>query len=143
MVFVPGFHVDVLLAVNLDVSVPARIFFAFSRASAGAVADGITSVAERLFSEAADLAGFELVERMLAFGCQQHEETIVTQVLNVGSPELLISGSPPFADVDVVTFDELFVDRIHALMVRDFSRHVPPITVTQPAACDLLHEAGH
>ena len=79
---------------------------------------------------------------MLASGREYGEETVVSQVLQVGSAEAFAAGAGRFGDGNVVFLDQLSVDRCRILVRRDDSRDVPPVAVSQVAAGDLLDEAG-
>lgn len=125
--FKPRLHFQVAAAIHLNVGVPPRIMFAFSRASTGAIADGITGVAERVLSDAADLSCLIVVKSVLALSRKQSKEAVVPQVLHVGPTALLFPRPSPFGCTNVVLVDQFLIDNSRVFVLGNLSRYVPPI----------------
>lgn len=140
--FEPGFELSIFLLVDLDVSVPAGIFFSFAGAAAGAVADGIAFVTQGDSTDVTDLARFLGVEGVITFAGEEHEEVFVTKIVQVCQTKLLVAGAFPFGAVDTVSVDQFAVDRFRIFVIRNHSRDIPPETMSQMAAGNLLDKSG-
>ncbi len=120
---------------------PTRILFSFSCPTTGAVADGVAFVTQGNSADVADLSGFLGVEGVITFAGEQHEEVFVTKIVQVCETKLLIAGASPFGAVDTVSVDQFAVDRFRIFVIRNHSRDIPPETMSQIAAGNLLDES--
>jgi hypothetical protein len=130
-----------MMAVDLDVGVPAGIRFTASRAATGSITDRITAKSHRNATDIANGDGLFLEKLMLTVRGHEREFSVIPQVLQVGLPSLFASLATCIGDRDAILPQQLFIDFHCRLVSWNLPPHVKPISMPKVAAGNLLDEA--
>lgn len=106
----PSSEVQVLLAVDFDMSVPFVVWGSTLLPSAAFVADRVAGVADRETTDVANKIGFFGVKLVLAFRSQDHKRRLVANVLEVCLSVQFPPVTRRLGDVDAIFADEFPID---------------------------------
>src|SRR5208337_97971 len=104
-------------------------------------ADRVAAYDNRHAPHILDASGLLDEEAVLAQGGQEHKELPEAKVLNACLTCLFPSCPGPLRDVDVVTANELLIDRPGVLIGRDEASDIKPVTAAHVTDRKLLDKS--
>ena len=128
------------VAIERDMRMPFRVRLARARAAAWAVADGVAGVLDGHSADVTELVLFVDEEAVLAVSCQQNEEAIMANVLQVGLAGLLAPRSSRFRHSNAVLCNQLRINGRRILATGDPAGYVEPVAMPKVTTRDLLYK---
>jgi len=127
----PGLQSFVPLALNLNVRMPLAIGLPVRRSTAPPVTDGVAGELQRHTTNIANTGALLLEKPVFAVRRDEHKESPMPQVLEVGVPLSFTSRPGGTAHVNSVLLPQLGVDLSRVFVQRDPTGHVEPVAVRQ------------
>jgi len=137
----PGLQFQIAPPFDCDMSMPEGIPLPLASPTAAPVTDRVAAVFERGPPDIVNRPGLDLEELMLPLRRQNHEQPVVSQVLQIRLTEPLSPSARRFRHSDPILLDELAVDGAGVLPRRDVTGHIEPVAMPEIATGNLLHKS--